>query len=79
MCRPLSIGDQPLFIIPFTTLQHALFIGFTIGKTLNKMHPKMVTNPRRSLAANPVNLGIMLKLNTKSDYQSTTSQPSFGI
>jgi hypothetical protein len=74
----LILGDYP-FIIIFTTLQHAFFIGFTVGKTLKKRHPKMVTNPCRSLATNPMNLRILLQSTTKSDYQSTTSRPSFGL
>ena len=63
----------------FIVLQHVLFIIFTIGKTLKKRHPKMVTDTHISLDTNTMNLGIMLQLTTKSDYQSTTSRPSFGI
>jgi hypothetical protein len=54
----------------FLALQHAFFIGFMIGKTLNKRCPKTITNPCRSLATNPANLEILLQSTTKSDYQS---------
>jgi hypothetical protein len=30
-----------------TTLQHTFFIGFKVGKTLKKRHPKMITDPCR--------------------------------
>jgi hypothetical protein len=58
---------------------HAFFIGFTLGKTINKRHPKMITYPHKSLATNTMNIGILLQSTTKWDYQSTTSQPSFGL
>jgi hypothetical protein len=51
--------------LSFTVLlQHAFFIGFTVGKTLKKRHPKMVTDPCISLATNPVNLRILLQSTT---------------
>jgi hypothetical protein len=39
----------------------------------------MITDPCRSLATNPMNLGILLQSTTKSDYLSNTSRPSFGL
>ena len=56
-------------------LTTCLFIGFTTGKPLNTWCPKMVTDPCRSLATNPTNPNIL----SQSDYQSTTSQPSFSL
>jgi hypothetical protein len=64
----LVISHSSSINIIFTTLQHAFFIGFTVGKTLKKRCPKMVTDPRRSLATNPMNLRILLQSTTKSDY-----------
>jgi hypothetical protein len=49
-------------------LTTCLFICFTKGKNLNKWHPKIVTDPCRSLATNPVNLGILLQSTTNLDY-----------
>jgi hypothetical protein len=43
-------------------LTTSLFIGFTIGKTLNTWCQKMVTYPCRSLATNAANIRIMLQL-----------------
>jgi hypothetical protein len=68
--------------LAFTALQHAFFIGFTIGKTLKEWRPKTVTDPCRSLATNLANLGILLQSTTKSDYpvdyQSTFIRSSVG-
>jgi hypothetical protein len=50
--------DSLIILYSLTT---CLFIGFTIGKTLNTWHPKMVTDPCRSLATNPTNLRILLQ------------------
>jgi hypothetical protein len=44
-------------------------VNFATRKTLNKRNPKMVTNPRISLATNTTNIEILLQSNTKSDYQ----------
>jgi hypothetical protein len=51
----------PIFFISLYGLTTRLFIGFTTGKTLNTWHPKMVTDPCRSLATNPTNLRILLQ------------------
>jgi hypothetical protein len=66
--------QQPLQLLidllAFTALQHTFFIGFTVGKTLNKWHPKTVTDSCRSLAKNPMNIGILLQSIINLDYQS---------
>jgi hypothetical protein len=63
-----------LFISLYYLTTH-LFIGFTIGKTLNTWHQKMVTHPCKSLDTNPKNVEILLQ----STPSRITSRPSFNL